>query len=263
MNNNTPGFSKLADAVNALNDGVDCLGKRMDAMGSYHEGPSKTAAERNKENDDRKAKSGSYGAMSKAERKKYHEKNFGSKREDKKDEWSDEARKKASETRGGDKSFGKSREENSRRASEENSKKQPQDPGNKGMAAFLAKKAKADASREVHEFYATHAKKTAQKAIDGGDPKMAAKWVDYGTSHAKQAEDKAAKEDKLEAPPEDKKKDSAEDRKQAEERKQAANGYDKKTLEKERLRSAELANKAKANQATSGWHFTGTKPKDK
>jgi hypothetical protein len=94
---NVPGMAALADAVKALNDGVDCLGKRMDAMGSK----------------------------------------------------------------------------------------------------------RGDASREVHEFYATHAKKTAQKAIDGGDPKLAAKWVDYGTEHAKQAEEKA---EKMEGPPEDKAK---------------------------------------------------------
>jgi hypothetical protein len=144
MNNNTPGLSALADAVNALNDGVDSLGSRMDAM---TEGKSKTAAELNRERDYNKAKS---SPQSGAARKAEHEKNFGSKHY-----------------------------------------------------------SKADASKEVHEFYATHAKKTAQKAIDGGDPKMAAKWVDYGAGHSKEAEAKKAKEDKLEAPPEDKKKGDA------------------------------------------------------
>jgi hypothetical protein len=65
---------------------------------------------------------------------------------------------------------------------------------------------RGDASKEVHEFEASNAKKTAQKAMEGGDRKLAAKWVDYGTSHAKQAKDKA---EKMEGPPEDKKKGDA------------------------------------------------------
>jgi hypothetical protein len=65
--------------------------------------------------------------------------------------------------------------------------------------------ARGDASKEVHDLEASFAKKIAQKALESGDHKLAAKWVDYGTTHAKQAEEKA---EPMEGPPEDKKKDS-------------------------------------------------------
>jgi uncharacterized membrane-anchored protein len=64
---------------------------------------------------------------------------------------------------------------------------------------------RGDSSKEFHDLVSSHSQKTAQKALEAGDHKMAEKWVNYGTEHAKQAEDKA---ERMAGPPEDKKKDS-------------------------------------------------------
>lgn len=62
-----------------------------------------------------------------------------------------------------------------------------------------ARISRSDASLAVHQFFAANAKKKAQQGLDAGDDKVAAQWVDYGSKHEEAA---AAKEPKMERPPE-------------------------------------------------------------